>query len=51
MKRKNNEINNFEECKRKITSLLFEYNCTIESDDYHWSWLRDNDTDKTIGFD
>jgi len=35
-------------CKSKILALLCEYNCSIETDDYHWCWLRDHDTDETI---
>ena len=38
-----------EECKNKIKALLLEYNCTIETDDYHSCWMRDNDTDETVG--
>jgi hypothetical protein len=45
------EISDLEICKRKIKAILIEYNCSIETDDYHWCWLRDNDTDETISLE
>lgn len=36
-------------CKIKIKAILEEYNCDIETEDYHWCWLRDKDTDETLG--
>ena len=44
-----NKITDLEECKRKIQDILREYNCTIETDDYAGLWMRDKDTDETIG--
>ena len=38
-----------EECRDKIRMILREYNCSLETDDYHWVWLRDNDTNETLG--
>ena len=38
-----------ETCKRKILALLAEYNCSIETDDFAWVGLRDNDTHETTG--
>lgn len=39
-----------EELRDKINTLLREYNCVIETDDYHSAWLRDKDTGETVGF-
>jgi len=51
MKRSKNDINtDLEVCKEKIELLLTEYNCVIETDDYHSAWLRDEDTNHTVGF-
>jgi len=51
MKRKKDDgHNDIDECRRKILALLDEYNCAIETDDYHYAWLRDNDTMETVGF-
>ena len=49
MKKEKDERSDLEECKAKIAALLKEYNCTIETDDYAGCWMRDKDTDETIG--
>lgn len=38
-----------EELRDKIKSLLLEYNCALETEDYSGLWLRDKDTDETVG--
>jgi hypothetical protein len=43
------QIADIEECKEKIISLLKEYNCVLETDDYSGLWLRDRDTQETEG--
>ena len=43
------ESNDIEVCKRKIEAILLEYNCEIQTDDYHYAWLYDNDTEQTTG--
>lgn len=48
MKKKKEDKSDLEECRRKILNMLDEYNCVIETDDYHWSWIRDKDTDETM---
>ena len=49
-KSKNNKEpeTDLEECMGKINAILKEFNCSIGTDDYHWAWLRDNDTGETI---
>tara|TARA_R110002167_G_scaffold23542_5_gene83680 strand:- start:188 stop:379 length:192 start_codon:yes stop_codon:yes gene_type:complete len=49
VKKEKDERSDLEECKAKIAALLKEYNCTIETDDYAGCWMRDKDTDETIG--
>lgn len=49
-KRKPEEVSDIEECRKRILAILDEYNCRIETDDYHSAWLRDIDTDETLGF-
>lgn len=49
MRKKPGKVKDIEIAKDKIKAILREYNCTIETDDYHWCWLRDNDTDETLG--
>ncbi len=46
-----NDTTDLEVCKRKIFVLLHEFNCVIETDDYHWCWLRDVDTDETTSIE
>lgn len=48
---KQNKRTDLEECKDKINAVLREYNCVIETDDYHWAWLRDNDINETVGIE
>lgn len=49
-KRKPEEINDLEECKRRIEALLREYNCEMMSaDEWHSVLIRDKDTDETTG--
>lgn len=36
-----------ERCKRLINNILLEYNCAIRTDDYHYAWLEDKDTNET----
>ncbi len=45
---KGNKKTDLEECRDKINAILREYNCSVETDDYHWVWLRDKDTDESI---
>ena len=47
----NNKKTDLEECKERINAILREFNCSIETDDYHWAWLRDNDTNETVGIE
>mgnify|MGYP000845355926 CR=1 FL=1 len=49
-KRKPKEVNDIEECRKRILIILDEYNCRIETDNYHLAWLRDVDTGETLGF-
>ena len=51
MKRKISKKTDLEKCRTIILLLLDEYNCSIESDDFHWAWLRDNDTREIIGLE
>lgn len=46
-KQKEDESNDIEICKLKIQAVLREYNCEIQTDDYHHAWLYDNDTQET----
>ena len=51
MKRTKDDTNtDLEVCRDKIELILTEYNCVIESDDWHSAWLRDEDTNVTVGF-
>ena len=47
----NKTDSDLEKCRKKIEALLEEYNCTIETDDYHSVWMRDKDTQETTGID
>lgn len=51
MKRENREDkpSDLELCKEKVIALLKEYNCAIETDDYAALWMRDRDTNETVG--
>ena len=43
-------LSDIEECKRKIKSILSEYNCRLVSaDEYSVVLLVDDDTDETEG--
>lgn len=46
---RNEKTSDLEKCKEKILSLLAEYNCVIETEDYSGLWMRDRDTDETVG--
>ena len=49
MKKKPEDKNDLEECKRKIDELLKEYNCIIESDSiYSGVYLTDKDNESSI---
>jgi len=48
-KRDTTEVRDIEECKRKIKEILVEYNCEIQTDDWHFAWLYDKDTEETSG--
>jgi len=47
--KRDREIDDLYICRERIEAILKEYNCTIETDDYHSVWLRDKDTDETTG--
>lgn len=47
MRKKEIEEDDLYKCRREIMAVLREYNCVIESDDYHSAWLRDKDTYET----
>ena len=49
MKKEKELLTDLEVCREKIIALLKEYNCVIETDDYHFCWLRDKDTNETVG--
>ena len=38
-------------CKERIEAILREFNCVIATDDYHSAWIRDKDTNETIGIE
>ncbi len=50
MKKENDEkVKDIDICMEKIRQILKEYNCEIQTDDYHNAWLHDNDTGITLG--
>ena len=46
---KKEDVKDIDICMSKIKQILKEYNCAIQTDDYHNAWLHDNDTGCTVG--
>jgi hypothetical protein len=49
MRKHEEEKDDLHVCKERIREILKEFNCEIETDDYHSAWIRDKDTNETTG--